>query len=221
MALLSTGIMRGVVGDRPAASTATAGRLYFASDEAKVYRDNGSTWDDVTSTASAAGAIPSSLIDAEGDLIIGTAADTADRLAVGTAGYALVSRAGRPAWEPQYSTINFVIDGGGSAITTGIKGDIVVDYACTAVAWTLLADQSGAIKIDIWKDTYANFPPTDDDSMCGGHEPEIAASGVSAQDTDIADWSGEAIAAGSVLRFNVDSCTTIQRCTLSIKVLRG
>lgn len=166
-------------------------------------------------------AIAATLIDAEGDLIIGTADNTPGRLAVGTAGYALVSRSSRPAYEAQYSTLNFVIDGGGAEIADGVKGDIVVDFACTLVAWTLLADQSGAIKIDVWVDSYANFPPTNDDSICNGHEPEIAASAAKAQDTDIADWSGEAITAGSVMRFNVDSCTTITRATLALKVLRS
>jgi len=81
-----------------------------------------------------------------------------------------------------------------------------------------MADQSGAIKIDIWKDAEGNYPPTDGDSICNGHEPEIAASGVYAEDDDVADWTGEAIAAESTLRFNVDSCATITRCTLSLTV---
>jgi hypothetical protein len=82
----------------------------------------------------------------------------------------------------------------------------------------LLADASGAIKIDIWKDAEGNFPPTDADTITNGHEPEIAASGVYAEDDDIADWVGEAIDAESTLRFNVDSCATITRCTIALKV---
>jgi hypothetical protein len=120
----------------------------------------------------------------------------------------------------QYTTLNFVIDGGGSAITTGVKGDIYFEAAYTISAWTLLADASGAIKIDLWMDTYANYPPTDADSITNGHEPEIAASGVKAQDTDIADWTDVTIAAGQSIRVNVDSAATITRCTLALKLLR-
>lgn len=120
----------------------------------------------------------------------------------------------------QVSTLNFIIDGGGSAITTGQKGHIVVDFACTILAWTLLADQSGAIKIDVWKDTYANFAPTDADTICNSHEPEIAASGAKAQDTDLSDWGDVTVDAGDVLAFNVDSCATITRCTIALKVKR-
>ncbi len=118
------------------------------------------------------------------------------------------------------STIMFTIDNGGEAITTGVKGDLVIDFACTLNAWTLLADVSGAIKIDIWRDTYANYPPTDADSLTNAHEPEIAASGVKAQDTSLGDWTSTAIAAGDILRFNVDSAATITRCLIALKVTR-
>ena len=119
------------------------------------------------------------------------------------------------------ATINFIIDGGGSAITTGVKGYVEIPCAGKLTAWTLAADQSGAIKIDIWKDTYANYPPIDGDSITNGHEPEIVASGVKAQDLDIADWSGEdSLAAGDILVFNVDSVTAITFCTLSLKFIK-
>ena len=117
------------------------------------------------------------------------------------------------------SSINFVIDGGGSAIATGVKGFIVIDFPCKIVSCTLLADQSGAIKVDIWKDTYANYPPTDADTITGANEPEIAASGVKDQDSTLTDWT-KTIAAGDVLGFNVDSCATITRCTVSLKVIK-
>lgn len=115
----------------------------------------------------------------------------------------------------------FLIDGAGSAITTGIKGDMEIPFACTLIAWTLIADQSGAIKIDVWKDTYANFPPDNDDSITNGHEPEIAASGTKAQDTDISDWTTVAVAIGDILRFNIDSCATITRATLILKATKA
>jgi hypothetical protein len=42
----------------------------------------------------------------------------------------------------QVVTLNFVIDGGGALIATGIHGDLVVDFAATITAVTLLADQT-------------------------------------------------------------------------------
>lgn len=116
----------------------------------------------------------------------------------------------------QYTTINIVLDGGGSVIVTGIKADLVIDFACTIAGVTMLSDQSGAIQVDIWKDTYANFPPTNADSITGAAEPEIA-SGSKSQDTTLTGWT-TAISAGDILRFNVDSVTNIERVTLALKV---
>jgi hypothetical protein len=119
------------------------------------------------------------------------------------------------------SALGYTIDGGGAVITTGIAGmGLIVPYACTIVDWTLLADTSGAIKIDVWRDTYANFPPTDADSLTNGNEPQITASGVKAQDTDLSNWTSVSIAAGDILYFNVDSCTSITKALLVFKVTK-
>lgn len=120
------------------------------------------------------------------------------------------------------ATLNFVIDGAGLPITTGVKGDAHIDFACTVTGWSLLADTAGAIVVDIWRDSYANYPPTDADAMPGsGKEPTIAASATKAQDLSITDWTSDDIAAGDVLRFNVDSCADITRCTLALKLVRS
>lgn len=113
-------------------------------------------------------------------------------------------------------TINFVIDGGGAVIATGVKGDIIVDATCTIISVTVLADQSGSIVVDIWRDTYGNFPPTNADSICGGAKPTIS-SATKSQDATLTGWTTN-IPASEVLRFNVDSCTGIQRATVSLKV---
>ena len=51
------------------------------------------------------------------------------------------------------NVIAFIIDGGGALITTGVKGSVEVPFSCTIAAWTLLADVSGSIVVDIWKDS--------------------------------------------------------------------
>lgn len=115
----------------------------------------------------------------------------------------------------------FVIDGGGSAITTGIKGDVQVPFAGTITAVTLLADQSGSIVVDIWKDTYANFPPTDADSITASAPPTITTA-TKNTDSTLTDWT-TSITAGDILRFNVDSdpATDITRVTLILEITRS
>ena len=114
------------------------------------------------------------------------------------------------------AAIVFVIDGGGSAITTGQKGHIEVPFGCTILRVTLVADQSGSIVIDIWKDTYANFPPTDADSITASAPPTITTD-TDSQDTTLTGWT-TSITAGDILAFKVDSITTIERVTLSLVV---
>lgn len=114
--------------------------------------------------------------------------------------------------------IAFVIDGGGATITTGVKGDITIPFACTITEWTLLADQSGSIQIDIWKDTYANYPPTVADTITASAKPLFSTT-TKGQSSTLTGWT-TSIASGDTLRFNVDSVTTCQRVTLSLKVTR-
>ena len=118
----------------------------------------------------------------------------------------------------QEASITFIIDGGGAAIATGIKGDLEIPFACTIARNTLLADQSGSIVVDVWKDTYANYPPTDADSITASAPPTITTA-TKSQDSTLTGWT-KAIATGSTLRFNVDSCTTIEKCTLALKVTK-
>ena len=114
--------------------------------------------------------------------------------------------------------LTFVIDGGGAAIIAGEKGHIEVPYACTITKATSLADQSGSIVVDIWKDSYANFLPTDADTITSATPPTITTA-TKAQDSTLTSWT-TSITAGDILAFNVDSCTTITRVTISLTVER-
>jgi hypothetical protein len=113
-------------------------------------------------------------------------------------------------------TIPFIIDGGGSAITTGIKGDLHIPFACTITAVTMLADQSGSIVVDIWKDTYGNYPPTGADTITASAKPTITTA-VKSQDTTLTGWT-TSISAGDTLRYNVDSITTLTRVSVQLTV---
>ena len=114
--------------------------------------------------------------------------------------------------------IDFVIDGDGSAITTGEKGHLEIPFNCTIQRVTLLADQTGSIVIDIWKSTYAAYPPTVSDTICADAKPTLTDAD-SYQDSTLTGWT-IAIAAGDVLAYNVDSCATVTRATVSLKVTR-
>lgn len=119
----------------------------------------------------------------------------------------------------QTAAIVFVIDGAGEAITTGIKGDVMVPFAATIDHITLLADQSGAAVIDIWKTALADYPPASTDSITASAKPSLA-DAAKMQDTTLGDWT-TAIAAGDVLRFNVDSAATVTRLSVILSVTKA
>jgi len=116
------------------------------------------------------------------------------------------------------AAIQFIIDGGGDTITTGIKGDLEVPFNCTIGTSTLLANTTGSIVIDIWKDALANFPPTDADSITASAAPSISTA-LTSQDSTLTGWT-TSLESGSTLRYNVDSVTDIDRVTLSLQVTR-
>lgn len=116
-------------------------------------------------------------------------------------------------------SIGITIDGGGSAITTGVKGFVVVADACTVVSATLLSTDASAtagdIVIDVWKDTYANYPPANADSITASAPPTLSGANKS-QDSTLTGWT-TSVSAGDVIGFNVDSATTVTRVTLILK----
>jgi hypothetical protein len=118
------------------------------------------------------------------------------------------------------TVLNYMIDGAGSEIADGAKGVVrLPDWAGTINRVTLLADQSGSIVVDIWKDAYANYPPDNADSITSATPPTISGA-IKSEDATLSSWT-TSFSAGDILRFNVDSCTTITWCVVSIYVTRS
>lgn len=125
-------------------------------------------------------------------------------------------------WELEEFTtaLIFVRDTGNANVplTAGILGEMMVPFACTITGAFLLADQTGDAVVDIWKDTLANYPPTDADSITGPTPLRIS-NGVAASDTTLLGWT-TSINAGDILRFNLDSVEDIARLTINLRVKR-
>ena len=116
------------------------------------------------------------------------------------------------------TAVSFLIDGGGAVITTGTKGVLTVPFAGTITEWQVLADVSGSIQLDIWKDALANYPPTIADTITGTDKPRIVSS-VKGGSTALTGWT-KSVNFGDILRFNVDSATTITRVTVTLFMTR-
>jgi hypothetical protein len=120
------------------------------------------------------------------------------------------------AWDKK--EVIFMLDGAGEAISTGIKGDIRIPFTGTITGVYLLADQSGSIVVDLWKDTQANFPPTVADTITASAKPTLS-SATNSSDTTLTGWT-VAVTAGDVIRVNVDSCATCTRVSLALQLTR-
>lgn len=109
-----------------------------------------------------------------------------------------------------------VLDGSGSVIGTGIKLDLPVPYNGTITGWDIYSDTSGSIVVDLWKDTYANYPPTLADTITGANKPTL-----SSATKNTASGLSWAVTQGDVIRVNVDSATTVTRVLIALKVTKA
>jgi len=112
-------------------------------------------------------------------------------------------------------TMNFIIDGDGVAITTGVKGHVVIDADYTITGWTVIADQSGSIVVDVNRATYANFPTT---SSIAGTELPTLSSAQKNEDLTLTSWT-TTLNARDVLEFEVDSATSVTLVTVALRLV--
>lgn len=110
--------------------------------------------------------------------------------------------------------IGITVDGGGAAITPGLKGYAQCPSSGTISSWTVLADQVGDVEFDVFVDPLASFPPTT--SVVAAAPPELVAAD-SDTDSTLTGWS-TAVTAGDVFGFEVISAATLERVTLQIEV---
>lgn len=111
-------------------------------------------------------------------------------------------------------SLTFIINGNGAQIADGVAGDLYLPYAFTIQYAVALADQSGSITVDVWNESVLSFPPENANSITAS-DPIAIVSSESVRNVSLTGWT-KSLSALSVLRFNVDSCTTITRCTIAL-----
>lgn len=118
------------------------------------------------------------------------------------------------------SSFNVLIGSGAEVINTGIKptGQVKIPSAGTITGWEVKSCDStpttGSIVIDIWKDTYTNYPPTIADTITASAKPTLTA-GTKAQSSTLTGWT-TAITAGDIFYFNVDSASSLTCAKLTV-----
>lgn len=118
------------------------------------------------------------------------------------------------------TSVSISFDNNGVELPDNTKARWRVPNGVTAtiVRWSIAADVSGAIVINIWKDTWANYPPSSGDSIIGsGTAPTITASDDNAESTSFTGYTTTTFSGGDSVIFNIDSCTTITACDLELE----
>lgn len=118
--------------------------------------------------------------------------------------------------------IQFTIGDGTNPITAGMVAMTQIAYACTITRATVAsidaagASVSGSVVVDLWKDTYANFPPTVADTITASAKPTLS-SAIKSQDATLTGWT-TSVAAGDYIIARVDSATTVKQIILTLEV---
>jgi hypothetical protein len=115
------------------------------------------------------------------------------------------------------AAIEFFMDGGGSVISTGVRGYIEVPFACTIAAWTVVSDQNGLV-CDIWRANGALPTSSAQSIVGGGNLPQ--SSGSTYSHAAPSSWTSVSLAKQDVLVFNVTLSSNITKCLVSLDVTR-
>lgn len=151
-----------------------------------------------------------------GDTEYYTGATAKARIAKGAAGEKYVSDGSKPVWIDDDFALEVAFITTPSVLTAATKQCIQVPVDCVVEAWEIVAPiESGSIVVDVWKDTYSNFPPTVADTIAGSEKPTITSS-QKGTDTSLGSFS-TSLSKGDWLIFNIDSCTSITHVVISLK----
>lgn len=121
-------------------------------------------------------------------------------------------------FDPLNTVVLFNMYGNGSVLPTGSlsQTDISIPFNCQITSWTLLADQTGSMVIDLWKDNYGNYPPTVADTITAAAKPTLS-SALKNTNSTLTGWT-VTITAGDTIRFNIDSVSSITRAVLALSL---
>ena len=112
--------------------------------------------------------------------------------------------------------LEFIIDGGGVAITTGAKGFLRIPVGATINTWSIIGDQSGSISIDILRNN-GGVPAA---SIVGaGTKPNLTAQQFVGPTAPVG-WTSTSLAPNDYLGFTVSTVATVTRVTLILTLAK-
>lgn len=103
----------------------------------------------------------------------------------------------------------------GSVLSGGEEAWIRVRHNGTLKKWSLMGAPSGSVTVDVWVDSWANYPPTDADSITNGNEPSYT-SAQKAESNDLSNWSVVTVSAGDIIKCHIDSVSSVEQLVLQL-----
>lgn len=118
------------------------------------------------------------------------------------------------------TTFGVSLDGGGTAIQAGHKGYVTIPYACTITGWSVQADQSGNLQIEIDKKAGA-IPAVTADKITATDPPSLNSAQLRIVNCDsgCTGWS-RSVMPGDVIGYYVSSASVVTRATLVVNCAR-
>jgi hypothetical protein len=119
---------------------------------------------------------------------------------------------------PRAVELSFVFDGNGSPPAVNSKQDVTLNFACLITRATLLSDISGSIVVDVWAKAFStSSPPTVANTIAAAALPTLS-SATGQDNTTLTGWT-TLVPAGTTLRANVNSASTLTRAILTLTVI--
>jgi hypothetical protein len=109
-------------------------------------------------------------------------------------------------------SFGITLDGGNSSITSGSKGYVSMPYGGSITGWSIFANTSGDISIDLKKSTYTSFPTTN--SIVGANYISLSSQQKNTDQT-LSAWS-VTFSNSDVYEFYVNSVSGVNKVNLII-----
>ena len=142
-----------------------------------------------------------------------TAGQVIASVAAGANGQVLGLSGGLPTWSTSKGAFGVTFDGQGGVVSVGKTDWVSIPYNCTITGWEIFGDAIGSCVIDIWKSTYATFPPIAPGIAVSG-KPTLATARTNGDLTLSPAWA--AVTAGDCIMFYVESCSTLTKINLIV-----
>lgn len=117
-----------------------------------------------------------------------------------------------------YSGIVTMILGNSYPLDIGVKAAIPIPFDCEIVEAWLLADAAGSVVVDLWRDTYGSYPPTNADSITAA-APLTLVTANKTNDTALTGWS-TTLTTGQVLMVVIESVSDLNWLSVGLRVQR-